>query len=79
MKRALAIAALIIGAVTLPACGLTGELKRPDPLWGDPSGDIDPAELPDTGDASLPKLPPREEQKPADSEDEDELLGGLEE
>jgi hypothetical protein len=45
MKRPLAVAALILGSLILPACGLTGDLKRPDPLWGDPQ-DVE-AELPE--------------------------------
>ena len=79
MNRPLAIATLILGAVSLPACGLTGDLKRPDPLWGDPASDVE-AELPEGGTSALPKLPPREEAKDAETAgDEDELLGGPEE
>ncbi|MEZ5945417.1 MAG: hypothetical protein R3C13_06920 [Hyphomonas sp.] len=78
MNRPLAIAALILGAVTLPACGLTGDLKRPDPLWGDPSGNVEPAELPKQDGATLPQLPDREDTADETGTD-DELLGGLEE
>ena len=78
MNRPLAIAALILGSLVLPACGLTGDLKRPDPLWGDPSGSAE-AELPDGGSSGLPKLPPREEaQDQSDTGGDDELLGGPE-
>ncbi len=76
MKRPLAIAALILGALTLPACGLTGELKRPDPLWGDPN-DVE-AELPEGNTSTLPRLPPREEAEDSEASGEDELLGGPE-
>jgi hypothetical protein len=57
MKRPLAIAALILGTLTLPACGLTGDLKRPGPLWGDPN-DVE-AELPEgnTLDPADPATP----------------------
>ncbi|MEZ5997393.1 MAG: hypothetical protein R3B98_01715 [Hyphomonas sp.] len=78
MNRALAIAALILGAATLPACGLTGDLKRPDPLWGHPSGEVDPAELPKQDGSTLPQLPQREDTEDSDSGG-DELLGGPEE
>ena len=78
MNRTLAIAALVLGAVSLPACGLTGDLKRPDPLWGDPAHGAE-AELPEGNSSALPKLPPREEAKDSDtSGGEDELLGGPE-
>ncbi len=76
MKRPLAIAALILGALTLPACGLTGDLKRPDPLWGDPN-DVE-AELPEGNTSTLPRLPPREEAEDSEASGEDELLGGPE-
>lgn len=78
MNRPLAIAALILGAATLPACGLTGDLKRPDPLWGDPASGAE-VELPEGDTSTLPQLPPREEAKDSDaSGGEDELLGGPE-
>ncbi|HAE27011.1 MULTISPECIES: LPS translocon maturation chaperone LptM [Hyphomonas] len=76
MKRPLAIAALILGTLALPACGLTGDLKRPDPLWGDPN-DVE-AELPEGNTSTLPKLPPRQEAEDSDTSGEDELLGGPE-
>ena len=74
-RRLVAIAALILGSVSLPACGLTGELKRPDPLWGNPDQDVE-AELPEGDGSTLPKLPPREEAKDSDADSGDELLGG---
>lgn len=76
MKRPLAVAALILGSLTLPACGLTGDLKRPDPLWGDPQ-DVE-AELPEGDGSALPTLPPREDAEDSSDSDDDELLGGLE-
>ena len=76
MKRPLAVAALILGSLILPACGLTRDLKRPDPLWGDPQ-DVE-AELPEGDSSSLPTLPPREEAEDSAAGDDDELLGGLE-
>nr|WP_321360441.1 hypothetical protein [uncultured Hyphomonas sp.] len=77
MKRPLAIAALILGTLALPACGLTGDLKRPPPLWGDPN-DVE-AELPEGNTSTLPKLPPRPEAEDAEASGGDELLGGPEE
>jgi hypothetical protein len=76
MKRPLAIAALVLGTLTLPACGLTGDLKRPDPLWGDPN-DVE-ADLPEGNTSTLPKLPPRQEAEDAETSGDDELLGGPE-
>lgn len=69
---------LIAGAAlgALSACGLQGDLKRPDPLWGDPQA---------RGEATLPdrrvdegidddlRIDPDEEDAP---DAEDELLGG---
>lgn len=77
-RRPLAIAALIIASVSLPACGLTGDLKRPAPLWGQPDGGEE-AKLPEGDSSTLPKLPPREEAKDSEADDSgDELLGGPE-
>ena len=76
MKRPLAIAALILGALTLPACGLTGDLKRPDPLWGNPR-DVE-AELPTGDGAALPQLPPRADAEDTSDSGDDDLLGGPE-
>ena len=76
MKRPLAIAALILGTLTLPACGLTGDLKRPGPLWGDPN-DVE-AKLPEGNTSTLPKLPPRADAEEAETSGDDELLGGPE-
>ena len=81
MSRSLAIAAALILAGTLPACGLTGDLARPDPLWGDGS-DLEPAVLPEAGNTGLPDLPDRAEENDADEAEgppnaEDELLGGV--
>jgi len=74
MQRLLgAMAALVLlGGVS--ACGLTGDLKRPGPLIGNPN-EVDPADLPDAKNKNLPELPDRPSQASADDE-EDELLGG---
>lgn len=74
MKRTLALAAVILFTTTLSACGLQGPLQRPGPLIGNPSSDLDPADLPDGEARDLPQLPDRP-QNAADAE-EDELLGG---
>ena len=75
MKRNFAFAALAIGLLALPACGLTGDLSRPGPLIGSPTSDSDPASLPGSDRGALPPLP---ERQPAETapEEEDELLGG---
>jgi hypothetical protein len=74
MKRLLGAAAalLLLGGVS--ACGLTGDLKRPGPLIGNPNN-VDPASLPDAENKNLPQLPDRPSE-PADEQAEDELLGG---
>tara|TARA_R110000772_G_scaffold107299_1_gene209596 strand:+ start:155 stop:391 length:237 start_codon:yes stop_codon:yes gene_type:complete len=74
MKRPLLLAAALLAAGTLSACGLTGDLKRPGPLWGDPNAAIDPADLPDEAKSDLPPLPERE--STGTQEADDELLGG---
>jgi predicted small lipoprotein YifL len=74
MKRPLLAAALLASA-NLAACGLTGDLKRPDPLWGEPTDGLEPAELPDQNQNNLPSLPDREDED-SDTGDDDELLGG---
>lgn len=76
MKRTLALAAAILLASSLSACGLTGPLQRPGPLIGNPSGDVDPADLPDGEARDLPSLPDRPQSQQAPEEEEDELLGG---
>lgn len=78
MKRLLGAAAafLLLGGVS--ACGLTGDLKRPGPLIGNPNN-VDPASLPDAGKKNLPQLPERPSEpadEQADEQAEDELLGG---
>ena len=66
---------LLLGASTalmLGACGLQGEMERPNPLWGEPP--IDGADDPRL------KKPEVEEEAPAAEEEDvpdDELLGGL--
>lgn len=74
MKRLLGAAAALVLLGGVSACGLTGDLKRPGPLIGNP-GDMDPADLPDAENKNLPDLPDRPSQTP-DSEQDDELLGG---
>ena len=74
MKRPLLAAALLASA-NLAACGLTGDLKRPDPLWGEPTDGLEPAELPDQNQNNLPSLPDREDEG-SDTGADDELLGG---
>lgn len=75
MKRPLLLAAAILAASNLAACGLTGDLERPGPLWGHPDGSAGEAELPDDTQSNLPDLPDREDDSDADADDE--LLGGV--
>lgn len=64
-------------AVALAGCGLTGDLQRPGPLFGDPFEEIVPAELPEVRDRDLPQLPARQDGSGEDDAT-DELLGGPE-
>ncbi len=75
MKRNLGFASLALILLALPACGLTGDLTRPGPLIGNPSGEVDPASLPGSDGRELPPLPERPSTE-AEDEAEDELLGG---
>lgn len=74
MKRLLGAAAALVLLGGVSACGLTGDLKRPGPLIGNPNN-VDPASLPDAENKNLPKLPDRPSD-PVDEQAEDELLGG---
>lgn len=78
MKRSLMLAAAIMAASSLSACGLTGSLARPDPLWGEPDDTLEPAELPEGGTQRLPELPDRDEDTEDAPDADDELLGGYE-
>lgn len=75
MKRFMGAAAALVLLGGVSACGLTGDLKRPGPLIGNPSGEVDPASLPGSEDRNLPELPERPSDAP-EEETEDELLGG---
>lgn len=75
MKRPLLLAAALLASANLAACGLTGDLKRPDPLWGDPADGLEPAELPEQNQGDLPRLPDRDDEE-SDMDADDELLGG---
>ena len=75
MKRFMGAAAALVLLGGVSACGLTGDLKRPGPLIGNPGGEIDPASLPGSEDRNLPELPERPSDAP-EEETEDELLGG---
>lgn len=37
MKRAAIFTLVILSALTVAACGLRGDLERPEPLWGNPA------------------------------------------
>jgi len=36
MKRLTSLTLVVLSALAVTACGLRGNLDRPDPLWGDP-------------------------------------------
>lgn len=74
MTRILALAAALLLTTSISACGLTGDLQRPGPLIGNPSGDTAPADLPEGEDRDLPELPQRPQTQ--NQADDDELLGG---
>lgn len=74
MKRMLALGAVILLTSSLSACGLQGPLQRPGPLIGNPSGNVDPADLPEGEARDLPQLPDRPQTQTQEAEDE--LLGG---
>lgn len=50
-KKASAIPLLTLTALSLTACGLRGELERPDPLWGNPQ-DTESSDNSDSADES---------------------------
>lgn len=81
MKPLLPALGALMLAGTVTGCGLTGDLQRPDPLFGEPDGSS-AAELPDRGiERGLPETPGAEREEddpPADDQPnaDDELLGG---
>ncbi|MGH1422051.1 MAG: LPS translocon maturation chaperone LptM [Hyphomonas sp.] len=78
MKRTLLLGAACLALSSVSACGLTGDLKRPAPMWGEGAQDVEPAELPDAGRSQLPQLPDREDpEEDTPPNAEDELLGGV--
>lgn len=80
IRNAVRAGIAIVTLMAFSACGLTGDLKRPDPLWGEPRAETAPAELPESSVDALPELPgqsPEEVEDPLTPPDaEDELLGG---
>ena len=75
MKRPLLLADKLLACANETACGQPGDLKRPDPLWGERTDGLEPAELPDQNQNNLPSLPDREDEG-SDTGADDELLGG---
>lgn len=85
MKAPLKLSLAVLALASLGACGITGDLERPDPLWGKPDAQTKPAELPETSSDTRPPLPPRATDSPAapaatdtPPNSDDELLGGPE-
>lgn len=78
MKRTLLLGAAVLALSSVSACGLTGDLKRPAPIWGEGTDGSKPAELPESNRSQLPQLPEREESdEDTPPNADDELLGGV--
>lgn len=78
MKNTLLLGAAVLALSSVSACGLTGDLKRPAPIWGEGTNGAKPAELPDSNRSQLPQLPDRDgAEDDALPDAEDELLGGV--
>jgi len=80
MTRLTKLTIAATGLASLAACGLQGDLKRPDPLFGDPQSRPD-AVLPDRQVQEGTSVLQEEEGAPARDETsqpdaDDELLGG---
>lgn len=76
MKKTLILSGLFLALGSVSACGLTGDLERPKPVFGQPT-DVEAAELPDDSRSDLPPLPERQDEDPNSPPNaEDELLGG---
>ena len=69
MKIAIGLVAL----ASLSACGLKGEMERPEPLWGDP-----PIEGPNDPRVLNKEAEQEAKEKEAIQVPDDELLGGPE-
>ena len=74
--RPVAVAILLVSMSSLSACGLTGDLKRGKPIFGEPNQAVDPAELPNAEKTALPPLPERPGAEKTEEDADDELLGG---
>ena len=76
MNRTLALSGLFLALGSVSACGLTGDLQRPKPIFGGPT-DVEAAELPADREPDLPPLPERSSEDSGSAPDaDDELLGG---
>ncbi len=65
----LKLTAGIAALAALSACGLKGDLERPEPIWGEPARPQAPVE---PAKPATPDTPAAEDDVP-----DDELLGGL--
>ena len=55
MKRLTCLTLIMLGALSLGACGLRSGLDRPPPLWGHPEGAEEaPADAGGDTDAAIP-------------------------
>lgn len=80
-RNTVRIAVAMFAMSFLASCGLTGELARPDPIFGDGTRRGDAAKLPESTVDNLPQLPgesPEEVEDPLTPPDSDEeLLGAV--
>ncbi len=76
LRRFALASTLLIAASGLSACGLTGDLKRGKPIFGEPKTETAPATLPEADKNALPPLPARPSTESETAPDaDDELLG----
>ncbi|WP_339743466.1 lipoprotein [uncultured Maricaulis sp.] len=47
MKRLSSLILILLGTASLSACGLRGDLDRPEPMWGHPQDADQPADTAD--------------------------------
>jgi predicted small lipoprotein YifL len=50
MKRMTSLTLILLCALAVSACGLQGQLQRPDPLWGEPPEAAEEENQDDTND-----------------------------
>jgi len=68
MSARLLIIAMVLGAMTLSACGKRGTLQRPDPMWGSAAEaeDVEAAPEGEDDDSNADRTRPYSTSKPLD-------------